>query len=93
MNEPNGWILMTKDGEIKPVHPGNVGNHVRAGWKRAEEALPLPAVEALSEPEAVELSEPEPVEVPSSDPIEVAPAEPTPPTSGKKSSRWPKKGG
>jgi len=36
------WILMTKGDEEKLVHPGNVDNHLRAGWGYAE----LPVVEA-----------------------------------------------
>lgn len=31
------WILMKKGEEEKPVHPGNVENHIRAGWTRAVE--------------------------------------------------------
>lgn len=38
---------MIKGEEQKPVHPGNVGNHLRAGWRLAEE----PAQESLQEPD------------------------------------------
>ena len=31
------WILMKKGEEEKLVHPGNVENHIRAGWIRAVE--------------------------------------------------------
>jgi len=55
----SNWILMTKGEEQKLVHPGNVNNHLRAGWCRVEEhskeeskvAEPLPV--AVETPTAV----------------------------------------
>lgn len=45
-------ILMVKDGEQKPVHPGNVANHLRAGWQLAE----APASEETASPTAEEIA-------------------------------------
>ena len=67
------WILMTKDGEEKLVHPGNVANHERFGWERAqatedkpvEQAEPVePVVEPSEKPVLDEVAEPAAEEVP-----------------------------
>jgi len=66
------WVTMVKGDEEKLVHPGNVANHQRAGWKRADEA---PAPE-LTEPVSVETPEEEPAgeeEPPAPEPAPVKP--------------------
>ena len=44
------WIKMTKGGEEKLVHPGNVENHERFGWVRT--TLATPPSEAVAPVEA-----------------------------------------
>ncbi len=41
----NNWIKMIKGEEEKLVHPGNVGNHKRFGWKVPGEAEEIAAQE------------------------------------------------
>lgn len=43
------WVTMVKDGEEKPVHPGNVAAHEQAGWVRADQAAPGPAAVPAAE--------------------------------------------
>ena len=40
----SNWVLMTKGGEQKLVHPGNVGNHIRFGWSRVEDGDAEPEI-------------------------------------------------
>ncbi|RPI95371.1 MAG: hypothetical protein EHM40_03215 [Chloroflexi bacterium] len=55
------WVEMTKDGEEKPVHPGNVKAHENAGWARKVPIDQPVAVEtpAPEQPTAVESKVPE----------------------------------
>lgn len=57
------WVEMVKDGEEKLVHPGNVQNHLKAGWVLRYPPAPVPEP-ALSLPDLVTLittpPEPEP---------------------------------
>ncbi len=52
------WVLMTKGEEEKLVHPGNVDNHIRAGWQLKVAADETVVVETHAElqvqPEAEE---------------------------------------
>lgn len=54
------WILMIKGDEQKLVHPGNVQNHINAGWQIPDapvrpEAAEEAAVVAVETPPAEEL--------------------------------------
>ncbi len=55
------WVVMTKDGEEKLVHPGNVKAHETVGWVRkvsAEQSVsaetPQPESPAVVEPKVPE---------------------------------------
>lgn len=48
------WITMVKDGTEKPVHPGNVVNHERFGWKRKDPVVTTEPATGLSLPELAE---------------------------------------
>ncbi len=55
------WVVMTKDGEEKLVHPGNVKAHENVGWVRkvsAEQSVsvetPAPESPAIVEPKVPE---------------------------------------
>lgn len=62
------WVLMTRDDEQKLVHPGNVKNHINAGWR-------LPDDPAKAETEVAVAVETAPAEESVDDSVEATVAE------------------
>ena len=50
----NQWVKMIKGEEEKLVHPGNVDNHIRAGWELVETHAELEVQPEAEETVAVE---------------------------------------
>lgn len=55
----DNWITMIKGDEEKLVHPGNVANHLRAGWQLKNQPIP-----AAADPDPSDGSQPVAVETP-----------------------------
>lgn len=72
----NEWILMVKDGEEKLVHPGNVDNHERFGWKYVQSPATEPEEEVPAEEPVEPIESIEPAAEPSEESIPEESAEP-----------------
>lgn len=64
------FVKMIKDGEEKPVHPGNVQSHLRQGWQLAGAPEEQPVVEYIAVSAEMAMPEDEPeAEIPAESPV------------------------